>query len=206
MKLARKIFCICFVFLLGCAGVKGREVPEEIGAKDYQKFLSEWTKEAKVYQNFETKLITGVTFKSWEFRQAYVEKYAQIYLLEAEKKREMLEEERMISSEVNEFFLSIYAPGRELDDFNKDDSDWKIYLLDDLGNILEPTEIEKVKEKLSLLQELYPYITPWSSQYKLSFPQNLPGTQEPFITAETGYIKLVITSPGTRAEMTWELR
>lgn len=206
MRLARKLFSICFALLLGCAGVKGREVPGEIGAEDYQKLLNEWTKEAKVYQDFETKLITGVTFKSWEFRRAYVEKYAQIYLLEAEKKREMLDEERMISSEENEFFLSIYTPGRELDDFSKDDSDWKIYLLDDRDNILEPAEIEKVKGNLSLLKELYPYITPWSSLYKLSFSQNLPGTQEPFITAETGYIKLIITSPWTRAVMTWELR
>jgi hypothetical protein len=206
MKLVKRVFCICFALLLGCAGVRGREVPDEIGAEDYQKLLNEWTKEAKVYQDFETKLISGATFKSWEFRRAYVEKYARIYLLEAEQKREKLEEERMISNEENEFFLSIYTPGRELDDFNKDDSDWKIYLLDDRGNILEPTEIEKAKENLSLLQELYPYITPWSSQYKLIFSQSIPGTQEPFITAETGYIKLIITSPGTRAVMTWELR
>ncbi len=206
MRLARKIFSICFALLLGCAGFQVRESPSVIGAKDYQRLLNEWTEEAKVYQGLETGLLTAATFKSWEFRQAYVEKYARIYLLEPDNKEEMLEKERVISNELNEFFLSVYTPDHDLDDFSEDDSVWKIYLLDDRGNKLEPAEIEKVMEKSSFLEELYPYITPWSSFYKLSFSQNLPETQEPFITPETRYIKLVITSPSTRVVMTWELR
>lgn len=206
MRLARKIFSICFTFLIGCAGFQGGEAPSGIGAKDYKRLLNKWTEEAKVYQGLETGLLTVATFKSWEFRQAYVEKYAQIYLLEPDNKEEMLGKERVISDELNEFFLSVYTPDHDLDDFSKDDSVWKIYLLDDRGNMLEPTEIEEAKEKLSFLKELYPYITPWSSFYELRFSQNFSETQEPFITPETRYIKLVITSPSTRAVMTWKLK
>ncbi|UCD83910.1 MAG: hypothetical protein JSU92_11575 [Deltaproteobacteria bacterium] len=206
MKLARKISSICLVLFLGCAGLNGGGAPSGVEADDYQSALSEWTEEAKVYQEFETRLLAAATFKSWEFRQAYVEKYARIYLLETGSKRDMLEEERAVSSKQNEFFLSIYSPDKDLGDFSMENAAWKICLLDEQGNKLEPIKIKKVKQKESLLQEFYPYITLWSSFYQLSFPVDFPETQEPFITPETRYIRLVINGPSSRAVMTWELR
>ena len=200
------IFSISLALLLGCGGLKVGEAPSGVEADGYQRVLNEWTEEAKVYQDFETRLLAAATFKSWEFRQAYVEKYARIYLLETGSKRDMLDEERAVSSKLNEFFLSIYTPDKELDDFSKGNAAGKICLLDEQGNKLEPVEIKKVKEKTALLREFYPYITPWSSFYQLSFPVDFPGTQEPFITPETGYIRLVINGPSSRAVMTWELR
>src|SRR5882672_8037726 len=57
------------------------ETPREYVATDYERVFETWTRHEQVLQEADVALEVWATFKSWDFREAYVERYATIYTL-----------------------------------------------------------------------------------------------------------------------------
>jgi len=57
------------------------ETPRAYVAKDYRDVYDRWTRHDFVMHDVEKALEVWATFKSWDFREAYVEHYASVYSL-----------------------------------------------------------------------------------------------------------------------------
>ena len=55
------------------------ERQREYVAKDYGEVYERWTRHQQALHNTDVALEAWATFKSWDFRQAYIERYASIY-------------------------------------------------------------------------------------------------------------------------------
>src|SRR5215472_4524508 len=77
------ILALCLLLpLMGCTlhppqvGEKGPSVPSAAEEAAYQQTLERYTDHAEVYDLLDTRLFTAVTYQSWPFRQARVQRMA----------------------------------------------------------------------------------------------------------------------------------
>ena len=88
------LVCALSALLAGCATsrpplVDFSETAKSYRSDDYLPVFEAWTRHAKLVQDIGTAMEVWATFKSWDFRQAYVAKYAKVYDL-ADNEREPL--------------------------------------------------------------------------------------------------------------------
>ena len=171
----------------------------------YKKACNEWSREARIHRGLEVDLIVSATFKSEKFRRAYTDEYAKAYKLTSEDEKKFLENQVKAATSSHDFLIASYVPEKNWDDFNKKNSMWKLYLINDNNERVVPVEVRKVKHRDAVTSHFFPYITPWKSIYIVRFPHKVLSTNRPFINDNTKGIKLVITSVLGAAEMDWEL-
>ncbi len=204
------VYCSLLTVFIGCAGKhvpessnQGKETVKPQPAKGYFDILSRWTKNKKVYEELETKLYIYATYKSWQWREAYIDEYAKRYMLDSSQRENILAREKEINERFNEFFLSIYTPELKWNDFDKKGSIWSIYLEDDKGERISPLEIIRVDEDNPLVREFFPYMDLWSFGYIVKFPKYLPTGKEPFPSPASKAMKLIITGAVGRSQLEW---
>ena len=101
--------------------------------------------------------------------------------------------------------IASFVPEKKWDEFDKPQSMWKLYLVNDRNERVEPTEVRKCKEQDARVSYFFPYVTPWKSVYVVKFPCQVPETDRPLVGVDTKSITLVITSVLGTAEMNWNL-
>ncbi len=171
----------------------------------YKNICEEWSREARIHRGLEVELIVSATFKSEEFRRAYVDEYAKAYKLTPDQKGQFMEDQLEAATQAHEFLIASFVPEKKWDDFDKADSMWKLYLLNDGNERVVPVEVRKVKRQDAVTPHFFPYVTPWKSTYIVRFPCSIPTTNQPLVKDNTKGIKLVITSVLGTAEMGWKL-
>lgn len=170
----------------------------------YKAALKDWSREARIYRGLDVELIAAATFKSSKFRDAYSNEYARAYKLTDSEKIKLLKDQKNAALAYNDFLLVAYVPDKKLNDFNKKDSIWKIYLTAGKSGLLNPLEIRKIKKVDAVTTHFFPYITPWKSVYMVRFPATSPAAGKSIVDSGAENIKLVITSVLGSAEMVWE--
>lgn len=136
----------------------------------YKKLLERNTRDGKVYDTFETKLIAHATIKDTPFVMAQIDKQAKELLYNNDKVSVLkLKATRENENSIN-FFLALYTPDDRFADFSKSKGLWKFYIQS--GNS-EPVAADMVKQiskpDRPEYEVLYPYVTPWMLCYKVSF-------------------------------------
>ena len=204
-RLLFHLSCLSYVLLLlfmtSCASHKAVKRADS----GYLSVLEKWTREGRVYENFETKVLINATYKTREFRESYAAEYINTFMLDGEKGDELMKGEMEAPKKHHEFFLSIHTPNKEWSDLEKKEPIWALYLVNDAGETVSPLNIKRVKERGPGVVRFYPYFTEWSVGYTVKFPLNLPDGRE-FITAEAKYIKLVLTGTPGKGELVWNLK
>jgi hypothetical protein len=207
---AKKYFFIVALLLLwpaGCAKL-GRFVDStnRYYTNDYKKICTKWTREARIHRGLEVDLIVSATFKSQEFRAAYAREYAAAYQLTTDDAECLPDDQTEGAAESLEFFVATFVPEKKWDEFDKYDSVWKIYFLNDNNDRVVPMEVRRLKGKAAIASHFFPYVTPWKSLYTVRFPRHLPEKGLPVVGDDTKTIRLVITGVLGTAEMTWNLQ
>lgn len=197
------LLTLLFTVLIGCAVNKTAVSPQPV--KTYFTVLNQWTKNQKVYENLETKLYVYATYKSWQWRQSYIDEYVKRYMMDALQKENIIAREKETDEKFNEFFLSIYTPDLKWNDFDKKDSIWNIYMEDEKGERVSPIEITKVDENNPIIREFFPYMDLWSYGYTVKFPKYMPAGKEPFPSPSSKSIRLIITGAAGKAKLEWKM-
>lgn len=195
------------VFCQGCQSMeyveRFRKSTDPYQGSPYRIALTRWSRDARIYQGLDVRLMASATYKSAAFRQAYVDEYARAYHLNDTRKSKLMEDQRNAAASFHDVIIAAYVPQKEWDDFDKRDSIWKFSLVTDTGRRVMPIEIRNLKKTDVILEHFFPYVTPWKSVYLVRFPIRVDGTQEYVIDEQTDVIKLEITSVFGTAEMTW---
>src|SRR5580704_14056410 len=133
--------CGCAVERVSLAGG-----PREYVASDYPEILKRWTRDESLINvaELDTPLTVTATFESWDFRWAYVVRYAQDYRLTVEQRRDLLQKTLRESTESHQFYVALYGTNWRSTDLSRPNSAWIVRLIDDLGDETAPLEIEHI--------------------------------------------------------------
>lgn len=178
------------------------ETRRDYVSKDYDDVYERWTRHDFAMHEIEKALEVWVTFKSWDFRAAYVERYASIYSLSDADRTKLLNGQRNSLHEAYEFHLTAQSANYKWNDLEKSSSPWRVTLLDALGHELAPETGKISVEKLpdAYEREFFPAKNPFSKTYSVRF---VPPANTDFEGIKTGSIILRLASPLGRIELTW---
>ncbi len=207
---AWQLACALWALSAGCATLRTPVVDFSEGTKsyrqeDYPTVFEAWTRHAKLVQDVGTAMEIWATFESWDFRQAYVAKYAKVYDLSDDEREEIAKSQKETARAVYEIHLVAQSTNDRWNDLDRRSSPWRITLLDGTGAELAPTSIKVEKLPEIYETEFFPTRTLFSKTYTLKFVRPV-GTGESFIGPQSGRIILRMDSPIGKVEVTWEAK
>ncbi|MFI5301343.1 MAG: hypothetical protein ACHREM_24930, partial [Polyangiales bacterium] len=149
-----------------------REGPREYVAEDYDDLLKRWTRSERLYslQGVDDVLSVSSTWESWEFRWAYVVRYAEDYKLTIAQRKEILSKALDDSHLHHQFYIALYGNKRPEVDLASSQAAWVVRLIDDKGHVTAPEEIVPIKKPGVLEKTYFPYTTVWRQAFRLRFP------------------------------------
>ncbi|HEY0710635.1 MAG TPA: hypothetical protein VGG33_27780 [Polyangia bacterium] len=170
-------------------------------ASDYDRVRKLWTRHDKLVRDIGTVLEMWVTYKSAEFRQAYLAQYAEVYGLRGEELAELRKSQLEASRTGYEFHVVAQSTEWKWNDLEQKDSVWKIVLADGSGQEIAPVQVSY--EKLPALYEMrfFPERTDFSRTYTIRFPREAGGK---FSGASTGKLALRVVGPLGVAAVDWD--
>jgi hypothetical protein len=194
--------------LSGCATEKVYllEGPREYVPSDYERVLRRWTRSDQLVKldELDNVLTVTATYESWDFRWAYVVRYAEDYRLTVDQRRALLERSLVESRREHEFFVALYAQRYKWSDLTKENPAWIVRLIDDVGSETVPLEIAAIKDPGAIELTYFPYTSPWRRVYRLRFPVSRSDGQ-PTISRTARWFGLRFTGPQGHDELIWKI-
>jgi hypothetical protein len=211
--IARRLVLALVIFPLAggaCAQTQSRpvdfgEVSHEYRGRDYLSVHDTWTRRAKLVRDVGTVIEAWATYKSWDFRQAYVAYYSEIYSLSDADRAALLQSQLEASRATYEFHLIVQTTSDRWNDLDRRTSPWRMTLLDGTGAELSPTSITVAKLPELYESQFFPERTEFSRTYVVTFSHPV-GQSDGFVGAASGRLQLRIASPMGSVDMTWEAK
>jgi hypothetical protein len=175
-------------------------------SEDYDKVFTSWSRHAKAVVVYEGTVIeTWAVYKSWEFRQAYVERYAKVYSLSDAEKAALYHSQREAARQTYEFHVAVQMTNYKWNDLDKETSAWRISLVDGAGGEIAPRRVEHLKLPELYETQFFPNKTDFSETYLIRFSR-AEAEAAGFGGPPTGRIALRIASPLAKNEIVWQSR
>ncbi len=178
--------------------------PREFVAADYEAILKRWTRSERLYtlQGVDDALASTSTFESWEFRWAYVVRYAEDYRLTIEQRRELLATALDDARQTHQFYVTLHGNRYQDADLLKANPAWVARLVDDKGHVTAPEKIIPIRKPGLLERTYFPYTNAWRQVFRLRFPAQ--GPTGPNIAADASVVVLRFSGPLGNLELAWE--
>ncbi|MBX3190488.1 MAG: hypothetical protein KF819_26040 [Labilithrix sp.] len=180
--------------------------PREYTDSDYSQVLQRWTRTKSLFQvsELDTLLHVTATFESWDFRWAYVVKYANDYRLTVEQRRTLLERTLAETQDSHRFYVALYGTNHRWADLTRPNSSWIVRLIDDEGNETAPLSIELIARPGPLEKQYFPYSSVWRHVFRIKFPTTTPSGQ-PTISPDSRWFGLRFAGAEGNEELRWEI-
>jgi hypothetical protein len=182
------------------------EGPREYVATDYETVLRKWTRSEQLIKvsELDNVLTVTATYESWDFRWAYVVRYAEDYRLTVDQRRTLLEQTLAEARGTHQFYVALYAQRYKWSELNVDEPAWIVRLIDDEGSETAPTDIELIKRPGAIERTYFPYTSPWRMAYRIKFPVVRPDGR-PTISGQARWFGLRFAGAQGNDQLVWEL-
>jgi hypothetical protein len=192
----------------GCASNKPKlvdfsETPRSYSPADYGDVYERWTRHERALYDVDSALEAWTTFKSWDFREAYIERYAAVYGLSDDDRTALRRSQMEEFRKAYEFHMTAQSANYKWNDLEKSSSAWRLTLIDALGHELAPESVKVMRLPDAYESGFFPAKTPFSKTYNVRFPGPGSATATDFAGPKTGSITLRVSSPIGRIEMVW---
>jgi hypothetical protein len=182
--------------------------PREYVPSDYSQVLKTWTREQSLIDlsELDQKLNVTATYESWDFRWAYVVRYASDYRLTIAQRSELLERTLAELKDDHEFYVALYASNANwrAADLSRPTSAWIVRLIDDQGTETAPAKIESIIKPGPLEQRYFPYTTVWRHAFRIRFPR-VSSDGRPTISATARWFGLRFAGAEGNEELIWRI-
>ncbi len=199
---------LAWLATLGCGreSVRLDEGLREYVSSDYERVLQNWTRTERLLklEELDNVLEVTATYESWDFRWAYVVRYAEDYRLSIDQRHALLERSLAETRVEHQFFVALYAQRQQWGDLNRESPAWIVRLVDDLGTETAPAQIVEIKEPGAIERTYFPYSTPWRRAYRIHFPV-LRSDGARTISKHARWFGLRFTGPQGHQQLMWEL-
>jgi hypothetical protein len=187
--------------------VSMREGAREYVASDYPQVLNTWTRERRLITvgDMDDLLTVTATYESWDFRWAYVVRYAQDYRLTIEERKALFD--RMLSETKDHhlFYIALYGSNYRFSDLTRANAAWIVRLIDDQGSETAPEAIELIAKPGSIEKRYFPYTNVWRRVFRVRFPRIEKDGKTPTIAKNAHYIGLRFAGAEGNQELHWDL-
>src|SRR5215472_14080783 len=201
--LALALLTVCACAEQKVSLVKG---PREYVPSDYTQVLKRWTRNESliVLSELADALNVTATYESWDFRWAYVIKYAADYRLTIDQRRDLLEHTLRETQDDHEFYVALYGPNWRWTDLSRPTSAWIVRLIDDQGNETAPAKIEAIVKPGPLEERYFPYTNVWRRAFRIRFPR-FTGDGRPTIANTARWFGLRFAGADGNGELRWKV-
>jgi hypothetical protein len=192
----------------GCATPKPKpvdfsETPRDYTDKDYEDVYARWTRHDRALHEVDSALEVWATFKSWDFREAYIERYATIYSLSDADRNTLRQAQLEAFHHAYEFHVTAQSASYKWNDLEKANSAWRVSLVDAVGHELAPEYVKVERLPDAYESAFFPAKTPFTKTYSIRFLVPAGGDSE-FAGVKSGMLTLRIASPIGRVQLTWQ--
>jgi hypothetical protein len=178
------------------------ETAREYRDKDYDDVYRRWTRHDDALHQVDKALEVWATFKSWDFREAYIEKYAAVYNLSESDRNTLRQSQMDVFHRAYEFHVTAQSANYKWNDLEKSSSAWRVTLVDAAGRELAPEYVRVERLPDAYESVFFPTKTPFTRTYSIRFAIPSGGTD--FLGVRSGAITLRIASPLGRIELVWQ--
>jgi hypothetical protein len=180
--------------------------PREYVATDYDQVLKRWTRDQTLFTlaDLDDKLTVTATYESWDFRWAYVVRYAEDYRLTVDQRQELLDRTLKQTQDDHEFYVAVYGTKWRWSDLNRPTSAWIVRLIDDQGDETAPSQMEAIPRPGPIEFRYFPYTTVWRHVFRIRFPR-VTGDGRPTIAANARWFGLRFAGAEGNEELHWDL-
>jgi hypothetical protein len=192
--------------LAGCGGpskVSLAQGSREYVASDYPQVLQRWTRDAQLYNEFDSPLTVTATFQSWDFNWAYVVRYAYDYRLTVEQRRVLLESTLNETRTEHEFYVALIGTNRRWVDLSRPNSAWIVRLIDDQGGETAPLKIDLIAKPGALEKTYFPYTSVFRLAFHIHFPVENDG--KPTVSPDAKWFGLRFAGAEGNQELHWDI-
>lgn len=178
--------------------------PRAFTADDYEAVYEGWTRAADdfAWSRMDDVLHVTATFESWEFRWAYVVRYARDHSLEDATRDTMLRASLADSREHHRFFVTLSGREYREQDLASERSAWRVLLVDEEGRQISPSEIQRVRRPSAADHVYFPSISAHRHVFRIVFPS----THEdgaPTIPADARVVRLRFAGARGQVDLEW---
>jgi hypothetical protein len=181
------------------------ETPRDYLPRDYGHVYDRWTRHQTTWHEVDIALEAWATYKSWDFREAYIERYASVYSLSESDRAALRRAQLEANRQAFEFNVTTLSAQFAWNDLEKSSSAWRVTLVDALGHEISPDEIRIEKLPDAYEREFFPakdeFRRAFEKTYRIRFA--VPASGE-FAGPKSGAITLRIASPIGRLDLTWQ--
>ena len=178
------------------------ETPRDYRAKEYPSVYTRWTRHDYAEHQVDKAIEVWATFKSWDFREAYIERYASVYSLSDADRTTLRQAQQDAYHQAYEFHVVAQSADYTWNDLDKSSSAWRVSLLDALGHEIPSDRIHVEKLPDAYEQDFFPAKTPFSKSYSIRFTMPAPGVE--WSGVKSGSLTLRIASPIGRVDLLWQ--
>lgn len=180
--------------------------PREYTDSDYAQVLERWTRTENLIavSELDNLLTVTATYESWDFRWAYVVKYANDYRLTVEQRRALLERTLAETNDSHRFYVALYGTKVRWADLTRPSSAWIVRLIDDEGNETAPTSIELITRPGPLEIRYFPYTTVWRHVFRIKFPTTTADGRST-VSSSAKWFGLRFAGAEGNEELRWEI-
>jgi len=166
------ITACCLMGAAGCGHLDGYlDIAREKGmSREYLILLDEWTRSAVIYSQFETQAHISATYHSPDFHRAYLDEYSRIYQLDEKGRKKQADIQKGPVDGFIEFVFYASIPEKASNDFDRRGSVWTLFLVNGMGERIDPWEVRRIDPVTPLITKFYPYVNPYhGAAYRLRF-------------------------------------
>lgn len=203
-----RLLALAAVLASGCATttISMRTGPRDFTAADYDRVYDAWTRadDDFAWGQLDDVLHVTATFESWEFRWAYVVRYAEDHSLESPARTEMLRATLDDSSENHRFFVTLAGTVFREQNLTSTSSAWRVLLVDPDGRQTVPVEIQRVRRLTAIERVYFPSVSSHRQAFRIVFPARREDGS-PSIPEDADHFVLRFTGARGRVDLKWEL-
>lgn len=171
---------------------------------DYWRVYELWTRESRAFAwgKLSDVLSVTATFESWEFRTAYLVRYADDHGLSVEERDALLAASLEDAGEYHRFFITLVGPNFRESDLTNRRAAFRVLMVDDDEVLTPPALIERVHRPSPAERIYFPSVTSQRMTFRVAFPSvREDGSRTIAEGAER--VRLRFTGAEGRVELEW---
>lgn len=168
--------------------------------RGYDAVVRDWTRKAQLHANYQEVCELVATFKSAEWRAAHAEHDADLRGLVGAGREQHIAQSRADVAGPYEIEVMVSTWDRRENDLDRGKrSVWRVVLIDEAGQEIEPIEIVRDRRPLFVVRAEFPALGEFATPYIARFPR----TAELF-GPKARQVRLRMTSPRGGLEVGWQ--
>lgn len=171
-----------------------------VTTREYASVVRDWTRKGQLHASYQEVCELVATFKSAEWRAAFAEHDADIRGLVGEDRAQRIAQSRAEVAGPYELEIMLTTWDRRENDLDRGKkSVWRIVLIDESGQEIEPLEIVRDRRPAFVVRAEFPALGEFATPYIARFPRT-----RPIFGPSTKHVRLRMSSTRGGLEVDWK--